>query len=271
MKRAVAALVGCALLSVAVACGNGNIEDGVRIVLQADLSDLPQGTDSDEAMDDVREVLERRLKAFNLDFEIDIDGADQLTVTVADVSPDEARDLVGKTAELEFRAPVTDDLGQIVCETPGAGTYAVAFQPGGFLEDKSNNAMTCPPNDEGKAGVVKWEPATGTDSEGDHRALNGSYLKPNASVIGPPTTVAIEFTTEGGLLFEQITGELVGLPLAIFLDDEMIGAPTVQQAITGGQASISGLGEDESRTLAIQLNAGALPVPLKAVSIEEIP
>jgi preprotein translocase subunit SecD len=270
MKLAVAALVGCALLSVAVACGSGSIEAGVRVVLEADLSQLPEGADRAETMNDVREVLERRLKAFNLDFEIDIDGADQLTVTVADVSPDEARDLVGKTAELEFRAPVREDSATVVCENADGSTYAVAYLVGLFM-DTETGTMACPPDEQGTAGVVKWEPATGTDSQGVRRVLTGSYLKPNASVIGPPTTVAIEFTGEGGLLFEQITGDLVGLPLAIFLDEELISAPTVQQQITGGSASIGGLTAEEAKTLAILLNAGALPVPVRAVSLEEIP
>jgi len=271
VNRAIAALIGCALLSVAVACGSGTIEAGARVVLEADLSQLPEGSNRAEIMNDVREILERRLKAFDADFDIDAGDTNQLTVTVADVSPDQARDLVGKTAQLEFRAPVRDDAGQIVCETPDGGTYAVAYQPGGLMTDTETNTMTCPPDDQGTTGVVTWEPAVGKDSQGVERVLTGSYLRPNAKVIGPPVAVAIEFTGEGGLLFEQITGELVGLPLAIFLDDEMIGAPTVQQAITGGQASISGLEEEEARILAIQLNSGALPVPVKAVSLEEIP
>ncbi|MDO8611754.1 MAG: hypothetical protein Q7R32_02885 [Dehalococcoidia bacterium] len=239
--------------------------------MEADLSQLPEGADRAETMNDVREVLERRLKAFDADFEINIGGADQLTVTVADVSLDEARELVGKTARLEFRAPVRDDAGQIVCENADGSTYAVAYQVGAFTQDGTSNTLTCPPNEQGTAGVVTWEPAVGKDSQGVERVLTGSYLKPNASVIGPPTVVAIEFSGEGGLLFEQITGGLVGLPLGIFLDEDLIGAPTVQQQITGGNASITGLSAEEAKTLAILLNAGALPVPVRAISEEIIP
>ncbi|KKL10578.1 hypothetical protein LCGC14_2554440, partial [marine sediment metagenome] len=64
---------------------------------------------------------------------------------------------------------------------------------------------------------------------------------------------------------------LMALPLGIFLDEEMIGAPTVNQAITGGNSVITGLESEEARVLAIQLNAGALPAPLRVISIEEIP
>jgi preprotein translocase subunit SecD len=55
--------------------------------------------------------------------------------------------------------------------------------------------------------------------------------------------------------------------LGIFLDDQPITTPTVQQAITEGRGRITGnFTLDEARNLVIQLNAGALPLP---VSVEE--
>ena len=249
-----------------------DLKGGTYVLLEADTSRLPTGTDIDNALDGVKDVLERRVNAFGVsETEITREGPNRLAVQMPGIDPTRARELLGKTAQLEFRAPVRDDFGQIVCESPDGSTYAVPYQQGAFAEDPATSTMTCPPSTEGTAGVVKWEPATATDSQGVRRVLTGSYLKPNADVVGPPTAVAIEFAGEGGLLFEQITGELVGLPLGIFLDEELIGAPTVQQQITGGGSTITGLSLGESKTLAIQLNAGALPVPLKAVSIEEIP
>ena len=274
MRQAVLATAGwIVLLSAAFACGkadNGEIEEGVRLVLQADMRNLPPGTDPDEAMDDLREVLERRLKAFDAHYEIDAAEANRLTVTVEDVTTDAARDLLARTARLEFRSPVRDDDGSIVCENPDGSTYDVPFAPAAFVQDATNN-LRCMANPEGTSGVVQWEPAMATDSEGAERVLTGDYLRPSARVVGPPVSVAIEFTSEGGLLFEQITGELVGLPLAIFLDEDLIGAPTVQQAITGGQTTITGLTAEEVKTLAILLNAGALPVPVEVIREEAVP
>src|SRR3972149_2836939 len=248
-----------------------DLKGGTYVLLEADTSRLPPGADIGDALDGVKDVLERRVNAFGVsETEITREGPNRLAVQMPGIDPDEARELLGKTAQLEFRAPVRDETGQIVCESPDGRTYAVPFQPGAFAEDLATSTMTCPPSAEGTAGVVKWEPATATDSQGARRALTGSYLKPNADVVGPPTAVAIEFTGEGGLLFEQITGELVGLPLGIFLDEELIGAPTGQQQITGGQSTITGLSLDESKTLAIQLNAGALPVPMKAIQETEV-
>src|SRR3990172_5308489 len=248
-----------------------DLKGGTYVLLEADTSRLPPGTDIGGALDGVKDVLERRVNAFGIsETEITREGPNRLAVQMPGIDPTRARELLGKTAQLEFRAPVLDNSRNIVCETADGSTYAVAFQAGVFTEDKASNRMSCGPGPKGEAGFVKWEPATGTDSQGTTRVLTGSYLRPNARVVGPPVAVAIEFTGEGGLLFEQITGGLVGRPLGIFLDEELVGAPTVQQQITGGNSTITGPSLDESKTLAIQLNAGALPVPMKAIQETEV-
>ncbi|OGM26652.1 protein-export membrane protein SecD [Candidatus Woesebacteria bacterium RIFCSPHIGHO2_02_FULL_38_9] len=82
---------------------------------------------------------------------------------------------------------------------------------------------------------------------------------------GKPS-VSIEFSKEGGLLFSDLTEKNVGKPLAILLDNSLVSAPTVQEKISGGSAQISGnFSLDEAKALAIQLNAGALPVSVKLV------
>lgn len=79
--------------------------------------------------------------------------------------------------------------------------------------------------------------------------------------------VSLQFDKEGGTLFEEITGRNVGKPVAIFLDGQIISAPTVQQKISGGQAVITGsFSIDEAKVLAQRLNAGALPLPVQLVS-----
>jgi preprotein translocase subunit SecD len=72
-------------------------------------------------------------------------------------------------------------------------------------------------------------------------------------------------------LFAQLTEQNVGKVIGIFLDGEAITAPTVQQVIYGGQATITGdFSVDEAKLLAQRLNAGALPVPIEIVSQQTI-
>ena len=254
-----------------------DLKGGSYLLLEADTSRLPADTDVGEAMEGVKDILERRVNRFGLsETEITVEGNNRLAVQVPGIDPGEAKDLLGRTAQLEFREPAreTDEAGvltgNVICETEEGETYATPYQSGLFVPDRENDVLSCPPNEAGAVGVVQWEPATGTDSQGVERVLTGGLLRPNAEVTGPPVQVAIEFTGEGGLLFEQITTRLVGIPLGIFLDEELISAPTVQQAITGGSSVITGPDLDEAKTLAIQLNAGALPVPLRAIQETEV-
>lgn len=100
--------------------------------------------------------------------------------------------------------------------------------------------------------------------------LNGRYLANAALGFGSGATaglsapqVILNFNSEGAKLFEKITRENVGKPLAIFLDGQPISIPVIQEAIPGGQATITGkFTATEARDLVRNLNFGALPVPI---------
>jgi len=104
--------------------------------------------------------------------------------------------------------------------------------------------------------------------------LSGKQLQ-SATVQFDPKTgnpfVAITFNKEGGDLFGKLTEANVGKPIAIFLDGSPISTPTVQTAIYGGSAVITGnFTLDEAKLLAQRLNAGALPVPVTLLSQQTI-
>ncbi|MFA7286987.1 MAG: protein translocase subunit SecD [Patescibacteria group bacterium] len=104
--------------------------------------------------------------------------------------------------------------------------------------------------------------------------LSGKQLKTALVVFDPQTSqpqVQLTFDDEGAKLFEEITGRNIGKPVGIFLDGQPISVPTVQQAIIGGQAVITGtFTVDEAKLLAQRLNAGALPVPITLLSQQTI-
>lgn len=99
--------------------------------------------------------------------------------------------------------------------------------------------------------------------------LTGADLKLATTVFDQNTgkpSVSIEFNDEGSKKFEEITSRNIGKPLAIVLDNDMVSAPMVNEKIVGGKAQISGgFTIDEANKLEVQLNAGALPVPVKLV------
>jgi preprotein translocase subunit SecD len=100
--------------------------------------------------------------------------------------------------------------------------------------------------------------------------LTGRYLSSATLGFGSGATaglsapqVILNFNAEGAKLFEKITSENVGRQLAIFLDGQPISEPVIQEAIPGGQATITGrFTAKEARDLVRNLNFGALPVPI---------
>ena len=83
--------------------------------------------------------------------------------------------------------------------------------------------------------------------------------------------VDLQFDGEGAKLFADITKRNLGKTVAIYLDDEVVSAPTVQAEIVDGRAVISGsFTSDEAKELAQRLNEGALPVPIELVSQQTV-
>jgi len=88
--------------------------------------------------------------------------------------------------------------------------------------------------------------------------------------------VRLELTSEGSKKFEEATERLVGKPIAIFMDEQLISAPNVREKISGGNAVIEMGNTDtdtatkEATSLANTINAGALEFKLEAAQIESI-
>ncbi len=104
--------------------------------------------------------------------------------------------------------------------------------------------------------------------------LTGKQLKRATVTFTGQTNmpvVSLTFNTEGAQLFDEITGRNIGNQVGIFLDNELISAPTVQAQISGGQAEITGnFSLEEAKMLAQRLNAGALPVSIQLISQQTV-
>ncbi|WP_418792252.1 protein translocase subunit SecD [Phosphitispora sp. TUW77] len=114
--------------------------------------------------------------------------------------------------------------------------------------------------------------------------LTGEDLKDAQAATRPTDNepyVALRFNEEGKKKFSEITTELVrkypnpddpNRIIAIILDDEVLTSPFVRDAITTGNAEISGGYKtlEEANKLAILLRSGALPVKLEKVAIQSV-
>lgn len=209
-----------------------DLAGGTELVYKADMSETPSGERAD-ALAALQGVIERRVNLFGVAEPLvqteragALSGAseDRLIVDLPGVTDIKAAvAALGETPVLEFR--LVDSTG-----SPQA-TSSVRYITTG---------------------------------------LTGRYLSRASLQFGGGATaglaspqVVLGFNEEGAKLFEQITRENVGRTLAIFLDGEPISAPTIQEAIPGGQATITGrFTAVEARDLVRNLNFGALPVPI---------
>ena len=83
--------------------------------------------------------------------------------------------------------------------------------------------------------------------------------------------VELTFTDEGAEKFAEVTSENVGNPIYIMYDDQIISAPTVQQAITGGTAQITGMSDlEEAQNLASFIRIGSLSLELEEIYSNEV-
>lgn len=84
--------------------------------------------------------------------------------------------------------------------------------------------------------------------------------------------INIEFNKTGTEKFANLTKELIGKQLAIFINGELISAPTIREAITGGTAQISGgfngFSYEEAKEMADMLNSSIIPINIKIIDIK---
>ncbi|MBV9169799.1 MAG: protein translocase subunit SecD [Chloroflexi bacterium] len=203
---------------------------------------------------------------------LDLQGGTQLTLQadMSQVSPDQQADALKGVVNVIQRRVNAYGVAEPEIQTQGTDRIIVQL-PGvrDIEEAKKLIGQTAKLEFMQQDAKGNWVPATG-QLNGQTVALTGTFLVPGHQQVtfqgnaGLPE-VAFEFNSDGAQLFQQITSGLVGKPLGIFLDGQEVSAPTVQ-AVLSSNGVITGLSLEQARLLALQLNAGALPVP---VSIQE--
>ncbi len=204
-----------------------DISGGMQVVLEA--KDTEKVKVTPEVMQSIISVVRNRVDGLGVaEPLIQKKGDRQIVVELPGIEdPDRARAMIGKTAHLKF-------------QEQGAPAPQAA-KPGA--------------------------PATPVwvDTGLDGSMLRSAKAEPNPG-MGGGWVVTIKFDQQGAKLFGDITSRNVGRPVAMVLDDKVISAPNVNEPILNGDAVISGdFSAKEAQDVAVQLNAGALPVPLEEI------
>lgn len=214
-----------------------DLEGGTSITLKADMKGIPP-PQRDNALESAKTVIERRINFFGVSEPvIQTSKANQdyrIIVEIPGVTDvNQAVQLIGTTAQLTF------------WETGASGSGKLNPQPLplGVTEVLGPDAK--------KTNLV------GSDMRNIQVSFNSSTGEPE---------VLVDFTNEGAKKFGQITTRNVEKRIGFVLDNVLVDAPVVREAITGGTTVISGgFTTDRAKQLQIQLNAGALPISLSVL------
>ena len=232
--------------------GAGDIRWGIDIRggVEATFSPADGVEATTEQLEAAKEIIETRMVSQSItDYEIYTDPTNNRIIVrfpwrsdEQDYDPEAAIDELAATAQLTFRQGMEYETseyaedGSIVYRTP-SGTTAENI----ILEGSD---------------VVTAEPRMTQDE------TTGEYQY----------VVALTLSDEGAQKFAQATTAMVGETISIWMDDVMLSAPKVNEAITTGECVITGdFTSEESTQLAARIQAGALPFALQVSSFSSMP
>lgn len=222
-----------------------DIVDSTRIVLNPTGAGRAQAIS--QAMDTARDIIDRRVNSLGTrEPTIIRQGDDRIVVQVPGLQdPQALKDLIGKTARLEFRmVDANADPNEAAAGRVPVGSEIVPYAPG----EGNGSAFE----------VLRRQVM-----------ISGEQLIDAQQSFDPQSNqpvVTIRFDSGGSSTFARVTAQNVGRRFAMVLDGQVLSAPSINEPILGGSAQISGsFTVATANNLAISLRSGALPVKMEVV------
>lgn len=202
--------------------------------LQGGLSVTYEIQDEKPTSDEIKatvDKLQRRVDAYSSEGEVYQEGNDRITVEIP------------LNTEKVDAHDVLDELGQ----------------PGQLLFLDSENYTIWQKNQNNGTNDAYEAVLTGSDIKNAQAGVDDSGTVKDY-------VVQLQFTDEGAQKFATATAANIGKPIYIIYDGKVASAPTVQSAITDGNAVINKISSyDEAESLASTIKIGALPLELKQI------
>lgn len=237
-----------------------DLAGGSHLIYEADVSSI-DSAEVPELMNVLRDVIERRVNLFGVSEPI-------VQVEQSSFVSDEPRQ------RLVVELPGVQDVSEAIAEIGKTPLLEFKLVDQQILEEQQAAAKAAAGSstEAGVGFVDEFDPYLDTGLTGRYlESASLEFAGQNSGQLSNEPIVAIQFSSEGGDLFADITRSNVGEQLAIFLDGELISAPRINEGISGGRAIISGgFTPDEAKSLAQNLNFGALPVPIELVSTQSV-
>lgn len=239
-----------------------DLRGGSYLLLELDVSKLKKTENVRDAVDRAIEIIRNRVDQYGVsEVPISRQGDRWIAVQLPGVSnPEQAKEIIGKTALLEFTLVDTSAQAQKLLER--IAEEGTPFDEDGNLLPEISTSLP-------KGTALFRAKERGYYILSSTPIITGAYLE-DAMVktgqnFGYPS-IGFEFNAKGGKIFARFTGANIGKNLAIVLDGVVHSAPVINSRISGGSGVIEGtFTMEEARNLAIVLRAGALPAPVKII------
>ncbi|MDR1662801.1 MAG: protein translocase subunit SecD [Endomicrobium sp.] len=242
-----------------------DLKGGTHLLLEVDSSQLDVNVKTKDVIDRAIEIMRNRIDQFGVvEPLITRQGDKWIVVQLPGIKdPQSAKNLIGKTALLEFRIiNNSQEANKVLDLIRNKGITSDQYRKNSFAYPDIQAAMP--------QGASVFE--NKEDSKYyilDKTVLTGAFLT-NAKVefegrFSQPV-VSMEFNRKGARIFEDVTERNIQRNLAIVLDGVVQSVPVINQKISGGKAVIQGnFSVEDAKLLATVLRAGALPAPVKVV------
>ena len=245
-----------------------DLAGGVRIVLRAKTEVLPKTQKwSSEDLNSIIRIIRSRVDASGVSEPlIQPKGIDQIVVELPDIKDeDTAIKELQSTARMEFRHLYNVHYADNKRFRSAAAKYTLNVEPDENTGEDSFIFTDAEGNE------IKTEKIIAES----RLILTGDDMKPTSRATKDPqgigSAVAIEFKREGKKKFADFTRRNVNEILAMVMDNKILSAPNISEAILNGQAVITGRFKPaEAQRLAEYINAGALPVPLEVIQVQSV-
>lgn len=272
-----------------------DLKGGLQVVLEADLPPGEKVTAED--MEAVRNIIQNRVDGMGVvEAVVQRQGENRILVELPGiVNPDDAIATLKATGRLEFveagLIPLPEGLKinttyEITPSHEITATPSPTFSPEATptITPETTPSLEITPEKTATPGPVSTPEATPaitptsevTPTVQVYRTImTGKHLKSakvGSDEFGRPE-IDFELTPEGTEIFARYTREHVGEFLAIVMDGMVISCPRIKEPITEGRGRITsekGFTLEEARRLAVILQYGALPVPLKVIQTRVI-
>jgi len=215
-----------------------DLQGGLQVLLEAD---LPENAQIDAAqMEIARNIVQQRTDAL---------GVNENVIQIAG-----ERRIVGEFPGLEDTESVLETIQQ---------TGLLEFVDTGDFSPEPGTILTTDYNPSG-------EPVVAAEGELVFRTvMTGAELSSvtvTPDTLGTSYIISFVLKSDGAKVFAEHTAANIGKFLTIVLDKQVISSPVINDAIIGGEGSISGgFTAESANAFAVQLRYGSLPVPLKIV------